>query len=84
MPPLGATSTVPKLRAGGPRLREEIPPDGNLSRKAIKKGNQVREAYLAGPDRGYPTGTLSPELPGAMRSGEAYRRNLSQVCLQIR
>ncbi len=50
----GATSTVQKLWAGGrPRLREEIPPDRNLPRRAVKKGNQVRESYSAQPERGY-------------------------------
>ncbi len=83
--PSGATSTVPKTLGGGkaPPEREEIPPDGNLPWRAIKKGNQVREAYSACPDRGYPSGTLSPEFPGAVQSGKAYRQSLGQVCFQM-
>ncbi len=48
-------------------------------RRAVEKGDQVREVYLARPDRSYPSGAFSPELPGA----EAYRQSLGQVCFQL-
>ncbi len=83
-PPQGPHPQFQKLWAGGrPLLREEITPDGNLPWRAIEKGNQVREAYSAWPDRGFPSGTFSPEFPGVMRSGEAYRQSLGQVCFQM-
>ncbi len=81
MPPQGPHTQFPQLwagmKVGAPCLKEEVPPDGNLPRRAVEKGHQVQEPCSAQPEwatsrRRTCTGALTPELPGAEQLGEKH------------